>query len=82
MFYAIYVKALFAGFLNGLYIGRKLKYGYRKKHFYRLQHNSEERSEETERRIRDSSDAEEFNFCMVKDESPYSDENLLFKHKI
>jgi len=52
-------KALFAGFMNGLYIGRKKRYDRRKEYIHRLQHNTEERSLEVERRIGHSDPTEE-----------------------
>jgi len=47
-------KAIFAGFMNGLYIGRKMRYDSRKKHIHRFQYNTEEQPLETERRARNS----------------------------
>lgn len=62
---AVYSKALFAGFMNGLYLGRKIRYGNRQKHFPRVQHNSEIESYQDERRIRDSGNVKELDFRMV-----------------
>lgn len=65
-FLQLYGKALFAGFLNGLYIGRKLRNGHRKEHIYRVFDNQKFQPTEIKGRVRDFNTVKESDFCVVE----------------